>query len=130
MALETTTFNQNIRGAGCIDDFGLAFAISKWGTTLAADVAQSVTVPSFGAVGATVGANNKYAAIIRAQEGKTIFVSNTGTATLPGGAFAETNSEPVGKKTCRYVTAGSTLSFITHDTGGGYVWVGFYAVNQ
>lgn len=130
MALRTTTFNQNIKGIGCIDDFGLAFAESEWSTTLAADTAQPVTAPSFGPVGASVGANNKFAALIKIQSGKTVFVSNSATATLPGGSFAATTCEPLTEKTCRYVTAGSTLSFITHDSGGAYVWVGFYAVNQ
>lgn len=130
MALRTTTFNQNIKGIGCIDDFGLAFAEAEWSTTLAADTAQPVTVPAFGAVGGSVGANNKFAAIIKIQAGKTVFVSNSTTATLPGGSFAATTCELIDGKMCRYVTAGSSLSFITHDSGGAYVWVGFYASNQ
>lgn len=130
MALLTTTFFQNVKSAGCFDDFGLAFAESQWDTTLAADTAQSVTVPSFGPVGASVGASNKFLAIIKVQSGKTVFVSNSGTADIPGGSFAATDSEIVGEKLGRYVKAGETLSFITHDAGGAYVWVGFYAVNQ
>lgn len=127
----TTTFKNNtLREAGTINDFGNVFSDIKWFSTLAADTAQSVTVPDSAGMGGSVATKNKFIAFFKVQDGASVFVSNSGTAEVPSGTFDETNSEPVRDGMGRHVVGGTTLSFITHDSSTPWVWVGFYFVNQ
>lgn len=95
--------------------FGMDFSNSNFATTLAAGVAQSVTVPDDAQV---------YQAIIANETGTTVFCARNTTATLPSGSFAATSSQMLPQS--RRVYAGDTLSFITNDTSA-YVSVSFYA---
>jgi len=85
--------------------FGLKFADDKYSTTLASSVAQSLVIPSNFA---------KWIAIFSFAPGTEVWVANNAAATIPGGAFAATNSElnPVGRE----VAGGDILSFITPNT--------------
>ena len=83
--------------------FGLPFALFKYDTTLVTSVEQTLTIP---------GAYKKYLAIFSIEPGTSLWIaSDDNTATLPGAAFAATDSElnPV----AREVKADEILHFIT-----------------
>lgn len=126
----TTTFNKNVPSHfNLIDDNGNVFSDSISNTTLTSGGgAQDVPVPLQAGMGGSVGSVNKYLAVIVPQDGKTIFVSNSGTAVLPGASFAAGSKLIPQRGIGRYVKAGSTLSFITSDTSA-YVSVEFFFVN-
>lgn len=127
----TTTFKNNtLREAGTINDFGNVFSDIQYHVTLANGVAQSVTVPSSAGMGGSVATTNKFLARFKVPYGAKVRVSNTTTATNPTGTFAATTCELIDNDMGRHVKAGSTLSFITNDSAGADVWVGFYFINQ
>lgn len=83
--------------------FGLPFAPFKYDTTLtAAGGEQTLTIP---------GTYAKYLAIFSIEPGAEVWIAPNATATLPGAAFATTDSElnPV----AREVKADDVLHFIT-----------------
>lgn len=89
----------------------------KFQTNLAVGVAQQITVPTLGA--------RKYVAIFGFEPGMPVWVAVNNTAAVPGGTFANTNSElnPAGL----FVQPGDTISFITVATTAE-VGVKLYAV--
>lgn len=95
--------------------FGLPFSGNKYDTTLAATVEQTLTVPP--------NAVNGYLAVFSFEPGAKVWVALDATATLPGGAFATTDSEL--NPTAREVPADSVLHFITNDTTAE-IGVAFY----
>lgn len=115
----TTTFNKNVPASfNLIDENGNVFSDTKFSTTLTSGGgAQDVTVPNDSGMGGSVGASNFFLVTLKPQPGTTVRVSNEGTATLPGGAFASSNSETIPPNgMIMRVKGGSTLSFITPDT--------------
>ncbi len=95
--------------------FGLPFAFDNYQTTLAANVAQTITVPSnFGT----------WIAIFSFSPGTNVWVANNDTAEIPGASFASSLSQlnPV----AREVHAGDVLSFITAESTNPYVNVALY----
>ncbi|MHB9161398.1 MAG: hypothetical protein ACYC6W_11035 [Nitrosotalea sp.] len=113
----STPFNGNrdVTGAPA---YSPPFAIDNFSTTLAANVAQSVTVPS---------TSSTYIAIFSFVPGAAVWVANNVAATVPGGSFAATKSQL--NPASRFVNAGDVLSFITSDTTD-QIGVSFYAVSQ
>ncbi len=97
-----------------IDDFGLQFTELSYDTTLAANVAQSLTVP---------GQFPRYKAVFHFTTND-VWVAVNETATVAGAAFAITPAEM--DPSCREVIAGDVLSFITANTNGAIVNVVFY----
>jgi hypothetical protein len=96
--------------------FGLVQSNNCVDTQLAATVAQSTTVPND---------YEYYLAIFYYESGSNVFVSNTGTADLPGSSFASTDS--VLNPAAWLVKKDTTLSFITRDTNAD-VTVAYYAI--
>lgn len=92
--------------------YGLTFSDKAYSTTLAANVAQSLTIPGDCDV-----------AVFSSSTAADFYVNPEGTAAVPGGAFALSTSElnPV----IRQVTPGGTLSFISSTAC--VVRVAFYA---
>lgn len=127
----TVLFNQNLP-RGATNDFSNQFSDLIYTTTLAANTAQSITVPSTSAtgMGASASTSNRFIAIFKVQDGKTVFVSRAGTAVVATGSVAATQSEliPNGYEMGRHVKAGDTLSLITADASA-IVQVVFYFVN-
>jgi hypothetical protein len=82
--------------------FGLDFSEDIYDTTLVAGVEQTLTIP---------GNFKRWIAIFAIEPGAEAFIAKNATATLPGAAFATTDSElnPV----AREVKAGDVLHFIT-----------------
>ena len=104
-----------IRDIDGFNSFGLNFAPdSTYDTTLAAGVAQTVTVPSTA---------NSYAAVFQYEPGASVWVAQNQTSTLPGAAFATTFAQL--NPTTRKVNSGDTLSFISNNTTAE-VAVSFY----
>jgi hypothetical protein len=95
--------------------FGLAFSSQKYDSTLAANVEQTLTAPT-----PNVGG---YLAVFSYEPGAKVWVALGATATVPGNAFAATDSEL--NPTARNVPAGGVLHFITNDTTAE-VGVSFY----
>lgn len=97
--------------------FGLLPTYDIRNGLLAVGVAQSVTVPSTYA---------NWIAIFSYTPGSTVWVSFTGTADAPTGAFASGDSvmNPAG----RQVAAGSTISLITADATNPLVCIEFQAI--
>ncbi len=124
----TVLFNQNLP-RGAINDFSNLFSDLIYTTTLAANTAQSVTVPLTSALGmgASASASNAFIAIFKVQDAKTVFVSRAGTAVVATGSVAATQSEMIINGMGRHVKAGDTLSLITADTTA-IVQVLFYFV--
>ena len=91
--------------------YEIPFSDTGYQTTLAASVAQNLTVPT-----------NAKTAVFAFSSGGDVFVNPVTTATLPTGSFVATYQDlnPVMRK----VTGGSTLSFIS--AGTAYVNVSFY----
>lgn len=100
--------------------FGVQFTPLNWDTTLAANVAQSATVPNNPS-----STNNVWLAIFSFEKGTDVYVANNATATVAGGSFAQTPSQL--NPTPRQVNGGDVLSFITADTSA-VVGVSYYAV--
>jgi hypothetical protein len=84
-------------------------------TTLAANVAQTLTIPP-----------NMTRAFFSFSNGTDVWVAYSGTASLPTGAFLQNNSElnPVARYS---LIPGNTLSFISDTTA--YVEVAFFTNN-
>jgi len=83
---------------------------------LTANVAQSVTAPTDAiAYGMVVGVSN----------GIDIYISVNGTATIPTGVFAPSNTAQ--NIAQRYVNAGDVISFLT-PSSGATISVEFYAI--
>lgn len=82
---------------------------------LAANVAQSITIPS---------SSPLYAITFQYEPGSNIFITNSGTATVPSGTFSTTTSmlNPPGLQ----LVKGTVLSFITPDTTA-YVIANIYS---
>jgi hypothetical protein len=104
-----------VRDINGFNTFGLAFSSQKKDTVLATTVEQTVTVPATNVKG--------YLAIFSYEPGAKVWVALNATATLPGAAFADTDSEL--NPTAREVPASSVLHFITNDTTAE-VGVSFY----
>lgn len=115
MTALTTRFNM-IRDINGYNGFGIPNSNENLNTTLAAGAEQHTTVLTDYAY---------YLAVFYYAAGSTVIVSNTGTASLPGGSFASSNSaiNPV----AWLVKSGSTLSFITNDVNA-YVSIAYYAL--
>lgn len=99
--------------------FGIFPTYDIYSGSLAANVAQSITVPS----------NNQYwLAIFTFSPGANIWVSFTTTATVPGGTVGTGTSvlNPAG----RQVMQGTTISFITSDATSPFVCLELQAVNN
>jgi hypothetical protein len=84
--------------------FGLPFSKFKYDTTLLVGVEQTLTIP---------GKSKKWLAIFSFEPGSEVWVANNATATVPGAAFATTDSElnPV----AREVAVDDVLHFITSN---------------
>lgn len=111
------------RDINSYNGFGLPISdVDNWSTTLAANVAQTTTVPSMPFANCS-----GWIAVFSYSPGASVFVANNATATIPTSSFGATTSQlnPVG----RFVKAGDVLSFITADTTD-FVQVSFYAVQQ
>lgn len=111
----STLFNQNLP-RGALNDYSCLFSDTVYTTTLAADTAQSFVVPGSAPLGASATLKNNFIAVFKVQDGKCVFVSNSGTAVIATGSFAATQSEMIINGMGRHVTEGQTLSFISHDT--------------
>jgi hypothetical protein len=111
----TTKFNMT-RDINGYNGFGLAFSDTNYNTTLAAGVAQSLTIPSDSAY---------YLVVFAFEPGATIWVADNQTAVVPGVSFAATFSDL--NPAARLVKAGDVLSFITSDTTA-VIGVSLYAV--
>lgn len=99
--------------------FGIFPTYDIFAGSLAANVAQTITVPS----------NFQYwLAIFTFSPGSNIWVNFTTTATVPGSTIsANTNVlNPAG----RQVMEGTTISFITSDATSPFVCVELQAVNN
>ncbi len=112
----STKFNMT-RDINGYNGFGLKFADDSYQTTLAANVAQTLTVPSN---------YPNWIAIFVVSPGSNIWIANNDEATVPGGSFLQDSSElnPV----ARQVKSGDILSFITADATNPYVNVLFYII--
>ncbi|KTD29666.1 hypothetical protein [Legionella maceachernii] len=113
--------------------FGLQFSDQKFNVTLAANTAQTVTVPSSGSIGAPLNQINKFLAIVdvfnATSEGQ-VWCANNDTAAVPvGGTFAATTSDMIvqNKDYARQVNAGDVLSFISAEADTD-ICVMFYAL--
>jgi len=97
--------------------FGIPFSYDGFATSLAANVAQSVTVPS----------NYEYwIAIFSYTPGSNIWVDGTTTAAVPGAAFASTTARL--NPSARQVKKGQVISFITSDVTVPWVNVEFLII--
>lgn len=89
-----------------------------YGVLLAQNVAQSFTVP---------GTANKWFVKFSYQPSSNVVVRHNGTATVADGTIGAETSEyrPSGW----LVSAGDTVSFITPDSGGAYVYASLYSIS-
>ncbi len=114
-----STLFQMTRDCNGYNGFGLEFSIENVSTTLAANVAQSTTVPT---------AYPFYLAVFSFEAGTSVWVSNDGSdAEAPGSSFDTTNSQL--NPTARKVAAGSELSFISSDSTA-QIGVSYYGLQQ
>lgn len=100
--------------------FGLNISNVIYSTTLAAGVAQSLTIPI-----SSID-SPRYLAIFTCEPGGIFTWAQNDVATLPGGSFALTTSEA--NPIARVVKAGDVLSFITSDTTL-MLWVSLYELS-
>lgn len=116
-----------VRDINGFNSFGLPFSIQKYSANLAQDTDTTVSVPTQGPMGSTSSTyTDRYIAIFEYEPGTSVFVALNQTAQVPAGAsFALTTSDM--NPAARYVSAGDTLHFYTHDTNA-YVTVLFYAL--
>lgn len=98
------------------NSYAPSFTNLNYSVTLAANTAQSLTVPE---------TNAYFVAIFQVTPGASVWVANGVTAEVPGGTFSQTSSQL--NPGARYVKAGDVLSFITSTTTAA-VGVSFYAV--
>lgn len=101
-----------------VDDYGLPFSDTKYDTTLATDVEQTLTVP---------GTAPRFKAVFSYASNEDVWVAVNATATKAGAAFATTDSEL--NPRCREVKADDVLHFITGGSGAE-IGVTFYALNS
>lgn len=122
----TSTYQKNTNTQ--MNDWGLRICNLNRTTTLAQNVAQSITVPNTGdPMGASTSRTNHfYYAVFHIPTGAVVSVSNTGTAVVPTGSVVATESEVITNGMGRHVTGGTTLSFITGDAAGAVVSVAFF----
>lgn len=106
-----------LRDINGYNGFGLIPTYDIKATYLAANVAQSVVVPSNYA---------NWIAIFSYSPGSNIWVSFTTTAAVPGAAFAASSSSL--NPSARAVSAGQTISFITNDVDSPEISVEFQIV--
>lgn len=110
--------SRDISGAVCGTNSALPFAINGFDGALAANTAQSITIPS----------NYKHwIAVIGIQANTTVYVDGITTAAVPAGSMAASTVEviPVIGLT-REVVAGQVLSFITAESGGALITIKLY----
>lgn len=115
--MTSTKFNLT-RDVNGYNGFGLPFSINGYSTELAANVAQSVTVPV---------TYSNWIAIFSYTPGSNIWVNGVTTAAVPGSSFAATTSQL--NPSARAVKGGSTISFITSDSTSPQVGVSFYVTD-
>lgn len=108
------------RDVASFNTFAMPFSDTVFRTTLAAGVAQSLTIPSN-----PDPIYKKWLAIFSIDPGKRIFIGNGVVSSVPGGSFDE-SAAPL-NPTPRIVKSGDILSFITPDTNA-YVTVELYAI--
>ena len=111
--------NMNItRDAAGNATFGLPFAPFRYDTTLLTGAEQTLIVP---------GDFAKYLAIFAIEPGAEVWIATNATATLPGAAFAATDSElnPV----AREVKENDFLHFITGNADAR-MGVTLYPISQ
>ena len=111
----TTMFNMNRDETGA-PAFAPHFCDDSWQVALVQNVAQGITVPS---------TYRHWVAIFSYEGGTDVWVSNRGAATTPTGSMLVTTSSL--NPGARYVTAGTTLSFITSSLSAE-VGICLYAV--
>ncbi len=113
-----TKFNMTKDVAG-YNGFGVQPCLDQQSGVLAANVAQSITVPS---------EYPAYIAVLSYTPGANVWVDCVTTAAAPTGAFAATTAclNPTGLR----VLKGTTMSFITADAAGSYVSVRFFVVPE
>ena len=108
--------NYNFSTGELIQDFSKN--IVKYSGSLTSGVAQSLTVPYFGAVG---GLQSKIVVVVNVMRSPSadVWVSNNNTAVGGSGAFATTNSilVPASGTMIKIVNTGDVLSFISSVTG-------------
>lgn len=113
--------------------YGLQFSDQKFSATLAANTAQTVTVPSSGSIGTPLNQVNKFLAVVDVYNSTTegqVWCANNSTAAVPtGGTFAATTSDMIvqNKDYARWVSAGDVLSFISAEADTD-ICVMFYAM--
>jgi hypothetical protein len=95
-------------------DYSLTPAPHKYGTTLSADVAQTLTLPT---------AYKSYKVVFSFAGGSNVFVAYNQTAAAFGGSFASSTSEYLPQ--VREINGGTVLSFLTPDTSA-FVGVTYY----
>ena len=95
--------------------FGLPFTTDGFATSLAANAAQSVTVPYD---------YPNWIAVFSYTPGANVWVDGITTAAVPSTSFASTTAQL--NPSARFVHAGETLSFITADSTTPWVCVDFY----
>ena len=104
------------KDANGFNSYAPSFTILNYSTTLAANTAQSLTVPD---------TNPNFVAVFSFTPGASVFIANNHTATIPGGSFSQEDSQL--NPAARLVKSGDVLSFITNNTTAN-VCVSFYAV--
>jgi len=105
------------RDIGGFNGFGIMPTYDVQTGLLAVATEQSITVPS---------TYSNWIAIFSYTPGSTVWVSFTGTALAPTGAFSSSSS--VLNPAARAVSAGDTISFITADATNPVVSVEFQVV--
>lgn len=111
-----TKFNMTKDVAG-YNGFGVDFSLDGFSMVLAANVAQSVTVPS---------TYPWFLAVFSYTPGSNIWVDGITTAVVPTGAAAATTAKL--NPAARRVKAGSTISFKTSDATSPQVGVEFFVI--
>lgn len=101
-----------------VNTFGMSFSTQKSATTLLEDEEQTLTAPT--------NSTSGYLAVFSYEPGAKVWVALGATATVPGAAFAATDSEQ--NPVARNVPSGGILHFITNDTSAE-VGVVFYELS-
>lgn len=104
------------RGGNLAYSLEFADATTSAKTTLAAGIAQSITIPS---------TYEKWQIICTYSEGSSVWVANNETPTVPTSSFVWSAGER--KPIIRMVNAGDVISFVTSDASAE-VGVVLYAV--
>lgn len=125
----TTLFSHTVN-KGAINDFSLQPPQIVFTMTLAADTAQSITLPGDAATGiAATKLTNSFEVVFYVQDGKNVGYSTVGTAVIPPGSAAQTSTEMIRSGMGRYMREGTVISFITHDASA-VVSVSVFSVNN